>query len=191
MSSQSGYELYQPLRRLPPKAILKICIELAKKLNPSIKLSLHTDNKPTTVLGTLASCKIVRADKPGEEVDIACHNIKEDCTLLGGAFAKGNVSARRRRRILSDPTKLKDYKFVTDTVYTFDFYEWIANLNNWTLPLGFTSIDLEQILGRQPIHWVGKTGNRYIWSGGIINRKLLSEGQPIEEEKKDDLLLED
>jgi len=187
VSSQSGYELYQPLRRLPPKAILKICIELAKKLNPSIVLSIHTD-KQTTVLGTLASCKIVRADKPGEEVDIACHNIKEDCTLLGGAFAKGNVSARRRRKILSDPIKLKDY-FATDTVYTFDFYEWIANLNNWTLPLGFTSIDLEQILGRQPIHWVGKTGDRYIWSGGIINRKLLSEEQPREEE--DDLLDDD
>ena len=190
MSSQSGYELYLPLRRLPPKAILKICIELAKKLNPSIELSLHID-KPTTVLGTLASCKIVRADKMGEEVDIACHNIKEDCTLLGGAFAKGNVSARRRRRILSDPAKLKDYKFDTETVYTFDFYEWIANLTSWSLPLGFTKIDLEQILGRQPIHWVGKTGDRYIWSGGIINKKLLSEEQPTEEEEDDLHLLED
>jgi len=58
-------------------------------------------------------------------------------------------------------------------------------------PLGFTTIDLEQIFGRQPIHWVGKTGDSYLWSGGIIHKKLLSEGQPIEEEEEDDLLLED
>lgn len=187
MSSQSGYEFYQPLRRLPPKTLVKLCIALAKKLVPSVEISLHTD-KPTTMLGTLAGFKTVRADKPGEEVDIASHNINEDCTLLGGAFAEGEVSARRRRKILSDPAKLKDYKFDTDTVYTIEFYEWIADLNNWTLPLGFTTIDLEQIFGRQPIHWVGKTGDCYLWSGGIIHKKLLSEGQPIEEEEEDDLL---
>ena len=83
----------------------------------------------------MSASKIVRADKPGEEVDITSHNIKEDCTLFGGEFANGNITSRRRRKILSDPAKLKDYKFDTETVYTFDFYEWIANLNNqFTLP---------------------------------------------------------
>jgi len=110
VSSQSGYEFYENLRRLPPKTLVKLCIALAKKLVPSVEISLHTD-KPTTMLGTLAGFKTVRADKPGEEVDIASHNIKEDCTLLGGAFAEGEVSARRRRKILSDPAKLKVYKF--------------------------------------------------------------------------------
>ena len=186
LCSQSGYEMYIGMKKLPPYPVLKICIALAKKLAPSIDLCFNYD-KESTILGTLADFKTVRADKPGEEVDIANHNIKEDCTLFGGVFAGGKVSARRRRKILSDPTKLKEYKFATDTVYTIEFYEWIADLNNWTLPLGFTTIDLEQILGRQPINWVGKTGDRYIWSGGIIHKKLLC----LDEEEEDDLLLED
>lgn len=177
-SSQSGYEFYQPLKRLPCKAGLQICIAVAKKLAPSIEICLNHD-KESTILGTPAAFKKVRADKPGEEVDITDHNIEEDCTLLGGVFAKGKVSARRRQKILSDPAKLKDYKFDTENIFTIEFYEFIADLNNWTLPLGFTTINLEPILGKQPLTWVGKTGDRYIWSGGIIHKKLLLEDEEV------------
>lgn len=191
-SSQSGYEMHYPLKKLPPQPILKLCISLAKKLAPGITISVHTD-KQSFFLGNMSASKVVRADKPGEEVDITSHNIEEDCTLFGGEFANGNISSRRRRKILSDPVKLKQYKFDTKTIYTFDFYEFIADITSWSLPLGFVHLDLETILGKQPIVWVGKTGERYIWQGSLIHKKILSDQQSQEEEEEDeeDDLIED
>ena len=185
VSSQSGYEMHYPLKKLPPQPILKLCISLAKKLAPGITISVHTD-KQSFFLGNMSASKIVRADKPGEEVDITSHNIKEDCSLFGGEFANGNnITSRRRRKILSDPAKLKQYKFDTQTVYTFDFYEFIADITSWSLPLGFVHLDLETILGRQPIVWVGKTGERYIWQGSLIHKKILSDKQSTEDDDND------
>jgi len=190
-SSQSGYEMHYPLKKLPPQPILKLCISLAKKLAPGITISVHTD-KQSFFLGNMSVSKIVRADRPGEEVDITSHNIKEDSTLFGGEFAKDNITSRRRRKILSDPAKLKEYKFDTETVYTFDFYEFIADITSWSLPLGFAHLDLETILGRQPIVWVGKTDERYIWQGSLIHKKILSEQQSLAVvEDEDDDLIED
>lgn len=107
--------------------------------------------------------------------------------MFGGEFAKGNITSRRRRKILSDPAKLKEFKFDTDTVYiyTFDFYEFFADINSWSLPLGFVHLDLETFLGRQPIVWVGKTGERYIWQGSLIHKKILLEQQSPEEDEDD------
>ena len=186
-SSQSGYEMHYPLKKLPPQPILKLCISLAKKLAPGITISVHTD-KQSFFVGNMSASKIVRADKPGEEVDITSHNIKEDCTLFGGEFANGNITSRRRRKMLSDPAKLKEYKFDTETVYTFDFYEFIADITSWSLPLGFVHLDLETILGKEPIVWVGKTGKRYIWQGSLIHKKILSDWQSPEVEEEDDLI---
>ena len=183
--------MHYPLKKLPPQPILKLCISLAKKLAPGITISVHTD-KQSFFLGNMSASKVVRADKPGEEVDITSHNIREDCTLFGGEFANGNISSHRRRKILSDPAKLKDYKFDTQTVYTFDFYEFIADITSWSLPLGFVHLDLETILGKQPIVWVGKTGERYIWQGSLIHKKILSDQQSLAVvEDEDDDLIED
>jgi hypothetical protein len=50
--------------------------------------------------------------------------IAEDCSVLGGEFAnKKNVTASKRKKLLSNSKTNQSYSFDTDTVYTFEFYQ--------------------------------------------------------------------
>lgn len=65
---------------------------------------------------------VFNPDEPGNEPNILSREIDEDCTIFGGAFTK-EVSVSRRKKILSNPEKAKQYTFDTETIYTFDFYQ--------------------------------------------------------------------
>mmetsp|Transcript_6223 Transcript_6223/g.15490 ORF Transcript_6223/g.15490 Transcript_6223/m.15490 type:complete len:170 (+) Transcript_6223:780-1289(+) len=150
-----------------------MCLVLARKLVPGLDICIHS-NQPYFRASILGSSKIVRADKPGNEPDIGCRSFVEDCSLFEGNFAKGSVSAFRRKRIFSDPSKCQDYTLDPDIVYTFDYYEYIAHLPSLSMPLGFASIDIQPIVAEQPITWVGKMRDgSYLWSLQIWHERLL------------------
>ena len=89
---------------------------LGTKLVPGLDFSLHSDN-PYMTSPILGGSQVVRADKPGNEPDIASHYIEEDCSLFGGkVFAKGNISSYHRKMFFSKSSKCKDYTFDTKTI---------------------------------------------------------------------------
>ena len=116
-----------------------------------------------TLLGT---SQVVRGDEPGNEPNICNRDIEEDCSIFGGAFAKDNnvVSIARRKRIFSNPAKWQGYKFDTDTVFTFEFYQNLFHVSSYALDLGFAKLGASRILNGQPIQWLAKMRDgRYLW----------------------------
>ena len=103
------------------------------------------------------------SDEPGNEPNILNREIQEDCSIFGGIFTS-ETSTSRRKRILSNPQKAKQYTFDTETIYTFEFYQNLFDANSYALDLGFTKIGCSKVLDGQPIQWLGKLRDgRYLW----------------------------
>ena len=111
----------------------------------------------------------VNLDEPGNEPNITCRNIEEDCSVFGGIFSKGNVSVSRRKRLFSHPDRCKKYVFDKETVYTFEFFQSLFDATTYSLDLGFAKIGCAKVLNGQPIQWLGKMRDgRYLWVSDLV-----------------------
>ncbi|KAL9186316.1 hypothetical protein ACHAXT_005554 [Thalassiosira profunda] len=174
----TGHEFTRPLKNLPHPFILRTATAFIGKVSPGANIVVHTD-QPFVEVTLCASSQIVRGDEPGNEPNITCKNIVEDCSIFGGVFAKGNVPASRRKRFFANSAKCKGYTFDTETVYTFEFYQNLFDAQSYSLDLGFAKIGCSSVLNGQPIQWLGKTRDgRYLWSFQIWNEKLLANRTP-------------
>ena len=172
----TGHEFVKPLENLPHPWILKAATNLIGKLAPGAVIEV-AGNNPTMLAGMAATSQVVRGDEPGNEPDIASTtegDIQEDCSLFGGKFSGGNVSARGRKLHLAHPSRAAQYSFDTETVYTFDFYQSLLNTTTYALDLGVAHIGMAPILNGQPIQCLCKTTDgRYLWSFQLWHESLL------------------
>jgi hypothetical protein len=171
----TGHEFVKPLQNLPHPWILKAATNLIGKLAPGAKIRVAGDN-PTMLASLAATSQIVRGDQPGNEPDIASttDDVQEDCSLLGGKFSSGKISAGGRKLHLASPKRAQTYTFDTETVYTFDFYQSLLNVTTYSLELGVANIGMGPVLNGQPIQCLCKTADgRYLWSFQIWHECLL------------------
>jgi hypothetical protein len=119
----TGHEFTRPLKNLPHPWVLKTATNFIGKVSPGARIEAHTDQPfVEAILG--GSSQIIRGDMPGQEPSITNRNLEEDCSVLGGEFAnKKNVTASKRKKLLSNSKTNQSYSFDTDTVYTFEFYQ--------------------------------------------------------------------
>lgn len=110
-----GHELARPAKNLPPALLVRTGEALARKIVPGVELSCYSDQPYLLSVMASRASKTVRADHPGNQPDIRCHDIQEDCTLFGGAFSEGNVSTYRRAKIFAYPNMGHEYIFNTKT----------------------------------------------------------------------------
>ena len=171
----TGHEFARPLKNLPHPFILKTATSFISKIALGCNIEIHT-SQPFMEATLLGTSQVVRGDEPGNEPNITCNEIEEDCSVFGGDFSNGNVSSSRRKRIFSNPAKCKQYTFDTDTVYTFEFYQNLFDVKSYSLDLGFIKLGAINVLSGQPIQWLGKTRDgRYLWSFQLWHSKLLKE----------------
>ena len=83
----TGHEFAKPLKNLPHPFILKTATNFIGKIALGSNIAVHTAQPfmEATLLGT---SQVVRGDEPGNEPDISCRDIEEDCSIFGGAFTK-------------------------------------------------------------------------------------------------------
>ncbi|KAL7546221.1 hypothetical protein ACHAWF_009559 [Thalassiosira exigua] len=110
----TGHEFVRPLKNLPHPFVLKTATSFISKICPGANIAVHID-QPFVEATLGGTSQVVRGDAPGNEPNIACLNMVEDCSVFGGAFAT-DVSVSRRKRIFSNPAKCKEYTFDTETV---------------------------------------------------------------------------
>mmetsp|Transcript_32393 Transcript_32393/g.69938 ORF Transcript_32393/g.69938 Transcript_32393/m.69938 type:complete len:660 (-) Transcript_32393:76-2055(-) len=159
----SGHEFARPLENLPHPFLLKTATNFIGKVSPGANIAVHTD-RPHVEAPLGGTSQVMRGDEPGNEPNIACRTIVEDCSVLGGVFEKGTVSASRRKRLLSNPARCEGYAFDTETVFTFEFYQNLFDAQTYSLDLGFAKIGCSTVLNGQPIQWLGKMRDgRYLW----------------------------
>ena len=170
----TGHEFSRPLQNLPHPWVVKTGTKFIGKVAPGANIEVHTDQPHVEVLLT-GSSQVIRGDMPGNEPSITSNNLEEDCSVLGGIFCDGNVTATRRKRLLSNPSRCSGYFFDCETVYTMEFYQNLFDASSYSLDLGFAKIGCSNVLNGQPIQWLGKlTDGRYLWSFQIWHEKLLS-----------------
>lgn len=173
----TGHEFVRPLKRLPPAWILRTSTSLIRKLAPGAEIDLDV-RQPKAMSLLAATSQEVSADMPGTEPKITSNNIKEDMAVFGGIFSQGDVPTSRRKKYLADPQHAAEYKFDTESVYTFDFYQNMLDVATYSLDLGFTKIGLAKNLDGQPIQIMSKTTDgRYLWSFQVWHEKLLKRKQ--------------
>jgi hypothetical protein len=174
LDCMTGHEFTRPLKNLPHPIILKTATNLLGRFQPGATICVHTD-QPYISATLLETTQIFRGDQPGNEPNIANHNIQEDSSILGGVFATDTIPASRRKRIFSNPSTCPKCTFDTETVYTFEFYQNSFDAQSYSLDLGFTKLALSKVFDHQPIQWLGKMKDgRYLWSFQIWNESLLS-----------------
>jgi hypothetical protein len=184
----TGHEFVKPLKNLPHPWILKTATNLIGKLAPGSHICV-TGNNPKMLAPLAGTSQVVRADKPGYEPSIVSEDgVEENCRLLGGIFARDkDVSSSARKSHFANPKRGAKYMFDTETVYTFDFYQNLLNVNTYSLDLGIANINLSPILNGQPIQSLCKTTEgRYLWSFQIWHESLLPKHQKVDGVSKKD-----
>jgi Protein of unknown function (DUF1769) len=177
----TGHEFVKPLKNLPHQWILKAATNLIGKLAPGSDIRV-AGSRPTMLAPLAGTSQVVRVDEIGKEPDIASiEGVEEDCTLMGGKFAKSSVSSSARKSYLANPKKASRYTFDVDRVYTFDFYQNLLNVETYKLDLGIASISMCPILNGQPIQCLAKTTDgRYLWSFQIWHESLLPRRKKVD-----------
>lgn len=128
--------------------------------------------QPAALSILAATSQSVRVDTPGKEPSITNITIEEDCKLISHDFDGAN--ATRRKKMLKSPEKAGKYMYDTESIYTFDFYQDLLDVNTYALNLGFFSSSLTKYTDGQPIQFMCKTlGGKYLWSFQIWHEDLL------------------
>ena len=169
----SGHEFERPLRRLPPQWVLSAASAFIRKLAPGARIDLLAElPRVYALLG--ATAQTISVEAPGMEPDILGLEFAEENTLLGGRFARGDVSAAKRKRTLTSLERAAMYTFDTESVYTFDFYQHLFDAATYSLDVGFTTLGMSACLDGQPVQVMAKTTDgRYLYSFLIFHEQLL------------------
>ena len=176
----TGHEFTKPLKGLPPPWVVSAGTNLIKRLAPGANIVLH-EKQPRALAILAATSQLISADMPGNEPDITCNQIDEDCSLFGGLFKGGDVTPARRKRHLASPDRASQYYFDSESIYTFDFYQNLLDTATYSLDLGFTKLGMSKVLDGQPIQILAKhTDGRSIWNLQVWHKNLL----PKEKQKR-------
>eukprot|EP00793_Prasinoderma_coloniale_P000639 PRCOL_00003788-RA len=169
----SGHEFERPLRRLPPQWVLSAASAFIRKLAPGARIDLLGE-RPRVYALLGATAQTISVEAPGMEPDILGLEFAEENTLLGGRFARGDVSAAKRKRTLTSLERAAMYTFDTESVYTFDFYQHLFDAATYSLDVGFTTLGMSACLDGQPVQVMAKTTDgRYLYSFLIFHEQLL------------------
>ncbi|KAG7363021.1 hypothetical protein IV203_026381 [Nitzschia inconspicua] len=181
----TGHEFTKPLKNLPHQWILKAATNLIRRLAPGSEICVVGD-RPTMLAPLAGTSQVVRVDEKGKEPDLSSiEGVEEDCSLMGGKFLESSVSSSFRKKYLANPKKSSRYRFDTELVYTFDFYQNLLNVTTYKLDLGITSISMCPILNGQPIQCLAKTTDgRYLWSFQVWHESLLPERKNLDGHRK-------
>ncbi len=207
----TGHEFTRPLKNLPHPWVLKTATNFIGKVSPGAKIEAHTDQPfveailggSSQVILVFSCCnlsrifiahtyccnlsricrsQVIRGDMPGQEPNIKSRNLEEDCSVLGGVF-DGEVTASKRKRLLSNSKTNQPYSFDTDTVYTFEFYQNLFDGQLHALSLPYASSKFcavsHRLLCHVSLHFKATTYSLDLGFAKIGCSHILN-GQPIQ-----------
>lgn len=180
----TGQEFEKNLRNLPPWWMVEAGSAVIRSLSPSVELDLSSD-RPRMLANLAGTAKELRADEAGTEPSVTSWEFEENSDALlenentFGTAEKDEaiVTAAMRKRHLANPEGAASRLFYdTDTVYTFNFYQEMLDLETFSVDLGFTKLSIADSLHGQPIQVLAKTRDgRYLWSFQVWHEDLLND----------------
>lgn len=175
-----GGEFRKPLKTRPPAWFEGFMSSIFSRINSGIQFRLSA-NTPSALVSLPGSVKVVRADPPGFEPDIATFDLEENNSAFSSSIAHSAgksifpVDSKSRRKFFSNTKKSKDIVFDTETVYTFEHYDDIMDYKNYVMDLGMYKFDMTKVLDAEPFQIMAKDleGGKHLWSFQLWHEKLL------------------
>lgn len=177
----TGQVFEKELRNLPPRWMVEAGSALIRRLSPGVELDLYS-NRPRMLANLAATAKEMRADRPGLEPCVTSFEFEEHSeSLLAGegvlSGRSGGITASKRKKHLSDPEAATQLEYDTETVYTFNFYQEMLDLETFSVDLGFVKLSIAESLNGQPIQILARTRDgRYLWCFQIWHEELVRNG---------------
>ena len=141
-----GSVFKEPMRLVPPPAILRILQAIIRRTSPGVILDLASP-QPKVMSLYAGSAQTISIDKPGLEPDIMATDLPENMNLIGKVFK----SIKHRKNHLSCPKKAAQYQFDTEHVYTLHHFDDVMDYAKYTVKMPMYEYDLSKALGPQPM----------------------------------------
>jgi hypothetical protein len=125
--------------------IVYLAVPIFKRLVPGVILDLFSE-KPRVVMLMGGEARTISIDKPGEEPDMTGELLEKNIEFIG-AFK----SVDHRKHILRDPKTASKYEFDNEHIHTFQFYDDIIDICNFSINLPIGQIPLLHFLNSQPM----------------------------------------
>ncbi len=171
----TGHEFFAPLVNIPGSLILKPILRAFRAMSRTIDVRIFGP-RPCVYASLGGTAQAISVDAKGLEPDItSIEGIVENCSRLGGAFAKSRgVSVKKRKTMLSNVKIARNFSFNTGDVYTFDCFQHVFVPHSYRLNLGFRSVELARHLNHQPAQIMAKTlTDEYVYCFSLWHEKLL------------------
>ena len=171
----TGHEFFAPLVNIPGSLILKPILRAFRAMSRTIDVRIFGP-RPCVYASLGGTAQAISVDAKGAEPDItSVEGIVENCSRLGGVFAKSRgVSVKKRKKMLSNVKIARNFSFNTGDVYTFDCFQHVFVPHSYRLNLGFRSVELARHLNHQPAQIMAKTlCDEYVYCFSLWHEKLL------------------
>lgn len=178
-----GGEFARRLRRHPPAFIETIVQGVFDRHYPGVTMRLSADD-PSALVNLPASVAALRADKEGEEPDLAdaAGVVEDNGALLTPELCAEHdvawpVDAATRRTLLRRPAVSARVTFDTTSVYTFEHHDDILDYKTYEMDLKAYQFDMSKIVDHEPFQIMSKnlSDGMKLWSFQIWHEKLTRE----------------
>lgn len=160
-------------------SLVRMAIPIFKRLVPGVVLNIFS-KEPSVMMLLGGECRTMSIDEPGSEPDMTGELDDHNTSLLGntgtgtGSSQKKFKSIKQRRKLLRNPSTAKQYSYDPQYVYTFQFYDDIIDICDYSINLPFGKIPLLKFLNYQPMTFAAVTKNdKPIFSFKIFHEDLV------------------
>ena len=159
----------KPLNIFP---LVRVAIPIFKRLVPGIILKIFS-KKPRVMMLMGGEARTISVHTPGDEPDLEGKLCERNTQLFGG---KSFQSIKHRRKMLRNPKTASKYAYDPKYVYTFEFYDDIIDICDYSINLPIGKISLLHFLNYQPMTFAGVTNdsNKELFNFKIFHEDLLN-----------------
>ena len=148
-------------------SVANLAIPMIRRLIPGVQLDFFENPRVMVLLG--GESRTISIDKPGNEPNVLGelreHNI-EAC----GKF----MSLDHRRKMLRSPKTASQYYFDPKYVYTFQLYDDVIDLCDYSFKMPLGKVRLLRMMNYQPFTFAAKTSDdRPVFSFQIFHEDLM------------------
>jgi len=163
--------------------VAQYAVPLIQRLVPGIVMDILSE-KPRIMVLLAGESRTLSVDYSGEEPDIM-GTLEENHVERTGIFK----SIRHRRKTLRKPKTASQFFFEPAYVYTFQLYDDVIDIHDFSVKLPFGKIPLLHYVNYQPLTFAAMTKDqRSIFSFRVFHEKLL-EGRKERAETEAELLV--
>ena len=149
-------------------SVANLAIPMIRRLIPGVQIDFVENPRVMVLLG--GESRTVSVDTPGNEPNVM-GEMRENNTKSFGNF----LSLKHRRKMLRNPKTASKYYFDPEYVYTFQLYDDVIDLCDYSFKMRLGKVKLLKMMNYQPFTFAARTSDdRSIFSFKIFHEDLVT-----------------